>query len=350
MFKEHLRNVICCGDTNLYEYVMDWCADAVQHPDRRGQVALVLCGPEGTGKGIFANAMKYLFGQHGLAISNAKHLVGHFNAHLRDTVLLFADEAFYAGDRAHTSILKAIITESEMVVEAQVSERGAGEKLLAHHHGFERAVGGPRLTRQSSLRRHRRRLSKMGNLTYFAAIQHELEHGGYEALLAELLDRVPSSDIRQIPVTDALVTQRKLSLDTTEAWWLDCLHRGYVFTSVLGSGRPLPRVARPDQHGTALQELRSVLPRPRRTPSAEPRTARAMDAHDGGMQADPAGTLDGRRAHHRRHHDRQQLLQPCRRTRLEGSGLRLRDRHLDAARTGFLKATGLTVEWPQGEE
>ena len=37
-------------------------------------------------------------GQHALKISNAKHLVGNFNSHLRDCVFLFADEAFFAGD------------------------------------------------------------------------------------------------------------------------------------------------------------------------------------------------------------------------------------------------------------
>ena len=32
---------------------------------------------------------------------HAKHFTGQFNAHLRDVVLLLADEAFYAGNRQH---------------------------------------------------------------------------------------------------------------------------------------------------------------------------------------------------------------------------------------------------------
>ncbi len=99
--------------------MLDWLADVVQHPDRQGEVALVLCGPEGCGKGLLARAMKYLLGQHGLAISNAKHLTGNFNAHLRDTVLLFADEAFYAGDRTHVGVFKALITEPYLTIEGK---------------------------------------------------------------------------------------------------------------------------------------------------------------------------------------------------------------------------------------
>ena len=77
---------------------MDWMARLIQFPAQQGEVAVVLIGIEGTGKGILARATPYILGQHGLAISHAKHLTGNFNAHLRDCVFLFADEAFYAGD------------------------------------------------------------------------------------------------------------------------------------------------------------------------------------------------------------------------------------------------------------
>jgi hypothetical protein len=39
---------------------------------------------------------------------------------------------------------------------------------------------------------------------------------------------------RRVPITEGLQTQRKLSLGTTEAWWLDVLQPGYVFQSRLG--------------------------------------------------------------------------------------------------------------------
>ena len=60
-----------------------------------------------------------LWGRHFLHISSAKHLVGQFNAHLRDCCFLFADEAFFAGDRSHESVLKTLVTEDMIIVEGK---------------------------------------------------------------------------------------------------------------------------------------------------------------------------------------------------------------------------------------
>jgi hypothetical protein len=60
-----------------------------------------------------------LWGRHFVTVSDAKHLVGAFNAHLRDCVVLFGDEAFFAGDKKHESVLKTLITEESVVIEAK---------------------------------------------------------------------------------------------------------------------------------------------------------------------------------------------------------------------------------------
>jgi hypothetical protein len=107
--QEHIRIVLCSGKQELFDYVMNWLAYAVQHPDRPAEVVLVMKGKKGTGKGTLGNTMSKLFGQHALQISSALHLVGRFNSHLRDTVLLFADEAFWPGDKAAEGTLKRIV-------------------------------------------------------------------------------------------------------------------------------------------------------------------------------------------------------------------------------------------------
>ncbi|NPD68927.1 hypothetical protein HN018_02845 [Lichenicola cladoniae] len=70
---------------------------------------------------------------------------------------------------------------------------------------------------------------------YFGAIAAQMEAGGYEAMLHDLLALdLTGFNVRAVPVTEGLQRQRKLSLPTTEAWWQDCLDRGYVFRSKLG--------------------------------------------------------------------------------------------------------------------
>ena len=63
---------------------------------------------------------------------------------------------------------------------------------------------------------------------YIDAIVDEMEHGS-------------DSPHRQVLLTEGLIEQRKLSLGTSEAWWMDCLNCGYVFTSKLGLENYFPQ-------------------------------------------------------------------------------------------------------------
>ena len=114
---DHIREVICDGKEELFSYLVCWLAAMIQHPEKPARSAIVLRGPKGAGKGLLGHFIGSLFGPHSLHISNAKHFVGNFNSMLADRVFLFCDEAFYSGDKAHESILKALITENVMVIE-----------------------------------------------------------------------------------------------------------------------------------------------------------------------------------------------------------------------------------------
>lgn len=128
--KELTYDTLCDRDSVSYEYVMNWLARAVQRPWETGGVALVFRGPKGTGKGTLARAFCRLFGQHGLHITSQTLLVGRFNAHLRDVVALFADEAFWAGDKAGESVLKGLITEPTLAYEGKGENVATGRNCV----------------------------------------------------------------------------------------------------------------------------------------------------------------------------------------------------------------------------
>jgi Family of unknown function (DUF5906) len=119
LMREHIFEVICDRDEIRYSYLISWLARMVQNPAAQGEVAVVMKGGEGTGKGTLAKAVLHLLGQHGLAISNARHLTGNFNAHLHDCIFLFADEAFFAGDKQHVGVPKSLITEPYLTIEGK---------------------------------------------------------------------------------------------------------------------------------------------------------------------------------------------------------------------------------------
>ena len=98
---------------------MQWMARNVQAPggDRPG-VAIVLMSPErGTGKGIFATQYGKIFGNHFKHITQTSQVVGRFNSHLKDCLLLFVDEGVWGGDRPAEGVLKGFITEREIMIE-----------------------------------------------------------------------------------------------------------------------------------------------------------------------------------------------------------------------------------------
>lgn len=228
-FLTHVLNNVCSGDENLYEYVLGWLANTVQAPGTPGHTSLVMRGDQGVGKGFFAHTIGHLFGRHYLAISNAQHLTGNFNNHLRDCVILFADEAFYAGDKRHTSVLKTIITEPTLMVEAKGVDgeisRNCLHVIMASNDRWVIPAG-----------MNERRFcvldvsaGEMQNDGYFKAIADDLEDGGYENLLHALMSRDLSNfNVRKVPQTDALRDQKIHSLSAEEEWWFNKLTDGHI--------------------------------------------------------------------------------------------------------------------------
>jgi Family of unknown function (DUF5906) len=223
--KAHIKDILCSGIPEYFEYVMNWLARAVQKPSEAGEVSLVLRGARGAGKGVFARAIGALFGQHFLHLSDARHLTGNFNAHLRDSCLVFADEAFYAGDKQHEGQLKRLVTEPTLMIEAKyanaVSVRNCLHLIVASNDDWVVPAGTDErrffVLDVSSARQK--------DYEYFGSL--ELEEGGDAAMLHELLHRDLSAfNVRDVPQTSGLLDQKVRSLRGFEAWWYEILADG----------------------------------------------------------------------------------------------------------------------------
>lgn len=117
LLRRHIVDVICGGNEDHANYLLRWIAWTLQHPTEPSEVVIVLRGRTGTGKGVLGRILTKLFGGHGMQISDRKHLVGSLNAHLLQVCLLFADEAFWPGDKSAEGMLKRMITEPTLFVE-----------------------------------------------------------------------------------------------------------------------------------------------------------------------------------------------------------------------------------------
>jgi Family of unknown function (DUF5906)/Toprim domain len=232
LMRQHLFEVICSHNRDHFEYTLDWTALMFQHPERQGEVAISVKGQKGVGKGIWFQYLRKAWGQHGMFIANAKHLIGNFNGHLRDCIMLFADEAFFAGDRQHESVLKAIVTEPILAIEAKNQNLVNVKNML--HVGM--ASNSDWIVPASHDERRYFVLNasdhRTGQLKYFTAIAAQMDNGGLAAMIYDMLHRdISSFNVRDVPVTDALIEQKKHSLDTVDKWWLAVLERGFVWRS-----------------------------------------------------------------------------------------------------------------------
>jgi hypothetical protein len=232
----HIERVICGGDGKHFEYLLNWIARMFQQPNRPGEVAVVLRGKKGVGKGILFTWLCRAWGQHGLHISNAKHLVGNFNAHLRDAVFLFADEAFFAADKQHESVLKALITEPTLPIEGKYQNLVQVQNML--HVGMASNDDWVVPASADERRFFVRDVAdnRIGDRPYFAAIFGQMEEGGLAAMIHDMLHReISRFEVRDVPDSAALADQKQHSLDTLDRWWSDCLSRGFIYRARFGA-------------------------------------------------------------------------------------------------------------------
>ena len=225
LFHELIDDVICSGNEIWALYLWGWLAHMIQSPEEKPSVAVVLrSDAQGVGKSRFAEYIGSLLGRHFRTVTHGRHIHGNFNSHLKDTLMLFGDEAVWGGDRSTESILKQLITEPSMIIEMKGKDvfevRSFLRLMLATNSEWAAPV---------SLTDRRYFVvnvsdSRKNDHDFFKNLIHEQTHGGSEALLQVLMDYDLSEfEVRNIPETPARLEQKMLSMDILQKWWLNVL-------------------------------------------------------------------------------------------------------------------------------
>jgi len=229
LFLDHLRNNLCRGDEDLSDYLLAWMADCVQNRSRRPGVSVVLRGRQGTGKGIFSSQFGALFGRHFIQISQPGHLTGNFNSHLKDKLIVHADEAFWAGDKKAEGVLKALITEDTIQIEMK------GKDVVTFRNHIRLIVSSNNEWVVPAGNEERRFFildvseERMQDRAYFGSIVAQMNSGGREALLQYLLDYdLSATDVGSPPKTNALMDQKAYTASPLQSWWYERLVDGHI--------------------------------------------------------------------------------------------------------------------------
>lgn len=225
LIKSFLKDIICAGSTEYFNYLWGWMAHLIQKPAEKPGVSILLLGGQGTGKGTFAaKIVGGLYAHHFLHLQSDAALTGTFNEALESSLVVFADEAFFCGDRRGANILKAIETESRLQINAKFQP---GRQITSYHRIIA-ASNNPHAAyvEEDDRRKFVLRLSeaKKDDFTYWKALDAEINCGGLEALAFDLQHHNLSSfEVRQRPKSSELMRQKLASLDAVPKWWLDRL-------------------------------------------------------------------------------------------------------------------------------
>lgn len=223
----HVRDNICNGDMKSYEYIRKWMSMIFQNPDRI-HTALVLCGSQGTGKNSFVDPLGVLLGTHFVALSGIKELLSSFNFHLKNAVLIHANEALWSSASNGLGTLKAMITDSLCMIEAKGKDRimlrnykhlivSSNESFPVHLDSDDRRFFVLKVSD-----------AKKENYEYFKAIREELDNNGYPALLHDLLNEDLSSfNPRSFPESDEAFKIKLLSTNSCTRYIYEALITGY---------------------------------------------------------------------------------------------------------------------------
>ena len=224
---DFVTNVIADGSEANANYIIAWAAQIIQKPMTKVGVGLVLRGRKGTGKTKFGELLGGLFKAHHKIVSRAEHVTGNFNRHLEDTLLLQADEAYWAGAKASEGALKDLLTNPEITI-----ERKGVDAYTAPNYTRVLFTSNEDYVVPASLDERRFAVFDVSTChqqdsRYFAALDNWYHAGGASALLYYLRNfNSANINLRLVPQTDALTDQKLEALDTVNQWLFNCLMNG----------------------------------------------------------------------------------------------------------------------------
>ena len=226
----HIRSVLACGNAEHEAYILKWLAHMLQRPEERPDTAIVLRGRQGSGKDTLGYYLRAVLGVLYRNVSNHKHVTGNFNAHLIGKLMLHAEEAAFAGRKAEEGLLKALITQKELLAEPKGVDAFSVDSFLrvmmtSNEHHVVPAAEGERRFAIFDTSPHRCR-----DWPYFRAIYNEMEGDGafYFRRFLEEMD-LSGFEVRDLPRTDALREQQASSLRGFDLFWSQLIDDGASF-------------------------------------------------------------------------------------------------------------------------
>ena len=229
LFWTFVEEVICAGDAELYRYLRRYMAHAIQRPAERPEVGIVFRGGQGTGKNTCVEALGELVAPHFCTLNQMDQVVGRFNAHLMNRLILHANEAIWGGNKSEAGKLKAMITDPTFLIE----QKNVDVFSIAN---YVRLFASSNEDWAVPIDFDDRRFVVFDvsdchkqDREYFAAIHAEMKNGGREALMYDLQNEdLTGFHPRTKPRARFGFDMKVRSANTVTRWLYECLQMGHL--------------------------------------------------------------------------------------------------------------------------
>ena len=241
----HIREVICSGVEEYYEYHMNYLAHMVQKPEEKAGVMIIYMGGEGTGKGSMCRVLEAIWSHSTMQVSNVDDVLGRFTGALERSYIVWLDEAIFKGDRKSQDALKTFITEPYIRIEEKYQPK---REIESFHRCFA-ATNHKHFGQVSADNRRFFMLQvsedKKVNKTASANLQKE-QSGYWKRFYAALQDDqtipaflhhleqrdITNFSVNQFPSTRTHKEQKLKSLEGVERFLFEALSNGEEINSV----------------------------------------------------------------------------------------------------------------------
>ena len=219
-FVDHIKNVWADGDERQGEYILDWFAQLMQHPNRKPGVCLMIKGRPGVGKNIMLLLFRTLMGErYFLSTADKKDLFGDFTPLIEGRMLINPNEAFFGGDLALKGKFKEFVTEPHIVM----NKKGISQYVISNH-SFVIAFSNE--TNMWHVDNDDRRVNIMEarDVRHPQAYYKAIAETDLQELANYFYNRViTTKEWRDFPVSEFRIDQIERSMSTVQSFWHECL-------------------------------------------------------------------------------------------------------------------------------
>lgn len=229
----HLLYIWCDGDTKAYQYLLNWLARMIQHPELQGQTIIVIKSDEGVGKDIITSIFsEHIFKYHSLVVTKKQDILGTFNDKLAESIFVVLNEFHWSGNKEQEGSLKALATDSKIVMEKKfmpkITVNNCTHVMITTNNEWCAPLD--RTDRRYLILEANNEV--IGHSTYFRKLAENIKNGGRQAFLDLLLKRdISNFSPNKIPLIN-LESRRSIKLQGASSeiqWLIDLLEDETIF-------------------------------------------------------------------------------------------------------------------------